>query len=536
MNSIRRPPPASRISLPTPWRRSVAFVLLVSANTATAGLKDDVGWSALSARLGPSMPSGAGVSVLHVEGTISAPPSTYVAPVPTTTTPLPASFVGTGAYAGQTFTLHSASSGNSSSHARGVAGGWYHLTTGLSPGVTNVQCILNSDFVDRVNAETLGQISTDPVQNHSWVIPDPASISTRNFLRKYDQYLSGNGIIAMVGLANWNTPDVAGIPPGLAPAYHVISVGRSDGLHKTGTTPAGLDGTGRMKPDLVSVGSPPDQATSWSTGAVSGAVTLLWQGLVTNHPGVTGAHRAMAAKAIAIAGADKTKFPLWQRASTTTPYDAMWGAGEVDVLRSWEILSGGQAGPGSVTSHGWQAETPPNNTATRTRAFTVPPGKFATFSCALTWNRTFQGPNPSLRDLGLVLRRTSAPSGTIDPSNSTVDNVEYIHRYHLPAGSYEFDITNLDQTAHAIAWHLAITDGPTLRCLRVLPNGLQLVADNLDPYVTYTVEVSTTLAPNSWSPHATVHMASAPVPAYSWNQPITAVPEKRFFRLKWSPP
>jgi hypothetical protein len=508
------------------------------AGSAIGDLKEDVGWNALNARLGVNMPTGAGVSVLHVEGSITEAPYTYVAPVHSPIPSPPDSFVATGAYAGKNFTLYSESSGNSSFHADGVASGWYRLTTGLSPGVTNVQCIWNSDFINRVNAGTLQGISVDPIQNHSWVLFDPADNSDNTFLRKYDRYLSDNGIIAMVGLANDDTAGVAGIPPGLAPAYHVISVGRSDGLHKTGTTVSPLDGVGRMKPDLVSVGGPPDQKTSWSTGAVSGAVTLFWEGLVANHPGVTGAHRAMAAKATAIAGADKSKFPLWQRASTATPYDTTWGAGEVDVLRSWEILSGGQAGPGTVATHGWQAETPPNGTSTRTRAFTVPAGKFATFSCALTWNRTFTGAmlNPSLRNLGLVLRRTSTPSGTIDQSNSAVDNIEYIHRYHLPAGNYEFDVTNLDQTAHAIAWHLAITDGPTLRCLRVPPNGLQLAAANLDPYVTYTVEVSTTMAPGSWSPHATVHMASAPVPAYSWNQPITAVPEKRFFRLKWSPP
>ena len=418
-----------------------------------------------------------------------------------------------------------------------VARPWYHVTDGLAPGVTDVGCLLADDFISRVSSGTLDDISTAPIQNHSYVFGDPANASVNNFLRQYDRYLADHGVLAMVGLANPDTTVVAGIPPGLAPAYHVISVGRSDGLHKTGTTAIALDGPGRMKPDLVSVSDDAGQATSWSTGAVSGVVTLLWQGLVDNHPGVSGAHRAMAAKAIAIAGGDKSKFPLWTRAGISKPYDSKLGAGEADILRSWEILSGGQAGPGTVTSHGWQSETPPNGTTTRTRGFTVPAGKFATFSCALTWNRTFQGPNPNpLQDLGLVLRRISVPSGTIDESNSAVDNVEHIHRYHLPAGDYEFDVTNLDQTAHAVAWHLSITDGPTLLCHKSNPPGLQLLAENLDPYVTYSVETSTTLEPNSWSPHATIHMASAPVPAFTWSQSITAVPAKRFFRLRWSPP
>jgi hypothetical protein len=513
-------------------------LLLVPAGNAGAGLKDDVGWTALNARLGGGMPTGAGVPVLHVEASVTSLIKVFVAPAhdPFAPPPESISFPGSGVYTGKTFTLFSESSGQASWHAMAVAQPWYHVTDGLAPGVSEVDCLLADNFIARVNAGTLDDITTAPVQNHSYVFPDPAEESDNLFLRNYDRYLADHGIIAMVGLANPDTTAVAGIPPGLAPAYHVLSVGRSDGQHKTGTTDAALDGPGRMKPDLVSVSDYAWQATSWSTGAVSGAVTLLWQGLVDNHPGVTGAHRAMAARAIAIAGADKSKFPLWQRASTATPYDTTWGAGEVDVLRSWEILSGGQSGPGTISGHGWQSETPPHGTGTRTRAFTVPDGKFATFSCALAWNRTFNGPNPVLRDLGLVLRRTSAPSGNLDQSDSAVDNVEYIHRYHLPAGNYEFDVANLDATAHAIAWHLALTDGPALRCARVPGQGLQLAADNLDPYVTYTVEVSTTLANGSWLPHATLHLASEPVPAFSWSQSITADPERRFFRLRWSPP
>lgn len=544
MSDSRRPPPASSIapsitrSHPRPGRW-ILPLLAALVLPAAAGLKEDSGWTELQARLGANMPTGAGIDVLHVEYSNSMAGNRYVAPVhpPFTPPPSSTSFLAAGDYAGKTFTLFSPSLGTSSSHARGVAGGWYHLTTGLSPGVTTVHCLLTNDFYSRVFGETLDEITTAPIQNHSWIQGGAASEELRDFLRKYDQYLVDHGAIAMVGLANYDTPWVSGIPPALPPAYHVLSVGRSDGLHKTGTTPAGLDGTGRMKPDLVSVGSPPDQATSWSTGAVSGIVTLLWQGLVEESPAVVGSHRAMAAKALAIAGADKSKFPLWQRASAATPYDATWGAGEADILRSWEILSGGIAGPGLITSHGWESQTPPPGPSTRTRAFTVPSGKFATFSCALVWNRTFDEVtgDPSLRDLGLVLRRVSAPAATIDTSNSTVDNVEYLHRYHLPAGSYEFDVTNLDETAHAIAWHLSLTDGPTLRCLAVSPSSLQLAASGLDPYVTYTVESSTSLAPGSWSPHATLHMATAPVPAFAWTQPLTPTPARRFFRLRWNP-
>lgn len=536
----RRPPPASRParSHPEPGRWFLPW-FAAAALPASAGLKEDSGWTELNARLGANMPTGAGVPVLHVELTNSGSGNRYVAPVHTPFTPPPdsTSFVGSLDYAGKTFTLFSASLGTSSSHARGVAGGWYHLTTGLSPGVTTIHCLLGNDFYTRVNGETLHEISTAPIQNHSWITGDPATAEVRDFLRKYDKYLATHGAIAMTGLANWNTAGVAGIPPSLAPAYHGIAVGRSDGLHKTGTVPAGSDGPGRMKPDLVSVGSPPDQATSWSTGAVSGIVTLLWQGLAEDYPAVTGFHRAMAAKAVAIAGADKSKFPLWQRASSATPYDATWGAGEADILRSWEILAGGIAGPGTITGHGWQSESPPPGTAVRTRSFHVPPGKFATLSCALVWNRTFDEETyePSLRNLGLALRRVSAPAATIDSSDSAVDNVEYLHHYHLPAGDYALDVTNLDETAHAVAWHLSITDGPSLLCLPAVPSGHQLAAARLDPHVIYTVESSTSLLPGSWSPHATIHTAALPVPAFDWSQSITTSPERRFFRLRWSP-
>ena len=57
MNIARRPPSASSSPLPESRQRSFLFaLLLVSAGNAGAGLKDDVGWTALNARLGTDRP------------------------------------------------------------------------------------------------------------------------------------------------------------------------------------------------------------------------------------------------------------------------------------------------------------------------------------------------------------------------------------------------------------------------------------------------------------------------------------------------
>ncbi len=509
--------------------------------SAQAGTKDDVGWVRLQNELGVGMPTGAGVGVLHVEYFYPAQGS-YAAQAHN---PEFTSFVGVGSYAGKTFTLYSQSTGSASLHADGVAQQWYQLTPGLSPGVTDVGAMEANDFINRVVAGTLDNFSTAPVQNHSWIIlaGDPVKEQNSNILnRQYDKYLESVGAVACVGIDNAPGLNFIGIPAALAPAYHVIAVGKSDGFHKSGGTPLSMDGAGRMKPDLVSISTPPAfqpyQATSWSTGVVSGVMTLLYEGMAAQFPGTTGADRSRALKAMAIAGADKSKFPRWQRTATARPYDGVYGAGEVDVYRSWKILSAGQQGPGAISGSGWKTMSPPNATPTQSYTFSVPDGKFANLSCALTWHRRFQGPNPVLDNYNLTLSRTSAPAGVVDQSNSVVDNVEYLHQYHLPAGSYSIEVSGLTTSSpYALAWHLENGPGPTLICRRQNGNGpLELRADRLDPWQIYTIESSTTLAPGGWSNFTPIQTALDSTPAFGKTVPVPAGPDTRFFRLRWSQP
>ena len=87
-------------------------------------------------------------------------------------------------------------------------------------------------------------------------------------LQRLDWTVERDDSVVVVGLNNGaGTP----VPPLLASAYNVLSIGRSDGRHSTGVSSFEVDGVGRIKPELVA----PMTATSWSTAVVSSCAALL---------------------------------------------------------------------------------------------------------------------------------------------------------------------------------------------------------------------------------------------------------------------
>ena len=514
--------------------RWLVLVLLACPLPVRADMRGDIGWTALRQELGASMPNGSDVSVLQVEATATSPVITYL-PQAGASSP----FAGSGDYAGKTFTALSGT-GAQSWHANLVAGSIYGNAAGIAPGVTTVHCMYvgtgdGSYFLDSLWSNNLATATTAAVQNHSWVSEDSyGTTQANNDLRDYDKYLEDNGLLAACGLANNDTPDVAGIPYLMASGFHGLAVGRTDGQHKTGTTAAGLDAPGRMKPDLVA----PSWATSWTTGVVSGAIALNWQALGTFSPSTTGAARAHAVKSVLLAGADKSPFPRWQRAATANPYDATFGAGEVDVGQAYHILAGGKQSADLTTilpRKGWNAETAPSGDDERTYRFAIASGRYATVSVALTWPRKSTG-DQLADNLDLELRRLASGSTVVELSNSAVDNVEHVFRRHLPAGTYEIAVTGLNDNAYAVAWEAEESGGPVLTAKRPTPATRQLLAANLDPLVTYTVEQSTTLTAGSWSTVTTFRTADDTTPAYQKTISIPATAPAIFYRLRWTAP
>ncbi len=318
------------------------FLFLLCAAPALAQTwRDDVGYTQLINEFG-MVANGSGVIVSQVEA-----PDANGNYAPN---------VNGSEYIGKTITLGSGPSGTSG-HANTVANYYYGNTLSIAGGVPDITVYEANDWIENVLNWTDvsgGLHGGTPdfqgfmVQNHSW-IARPADIDAANatdILQRVDYTVNQSDVVMCVGLNNGASTV---IPYLLVPAYNVISVGRTDGGHSTGTT--AIYGSGRVKPEIVS----PDTATSWATAHVSSVAAVLRQ-LATGS--LANAAHSEAMKAILLAGATKEEFPTWDR-TTTRPLDDHYGAGEVNIYNSYRILAGGEFNGStsepttSVGDHGW---------------------------------------------------------------------------------------------------------------------------------------------------------------------------------------
>jgi hypothetical protein len=248
-----------------------------------------------------------------------------------------------------------------------------------------------------------------------------------------------------------------------------LAVGLTSGAHSAGLT--AYDGLGRMKPDLVAY----ESLTSFATPQVSSAAGLISEKLrlTTYSTALATADYPRLTKVLLLAGATKDSISSWSRISTAhpyeQPYDKVYGAGALNVLLAYRILSAGPQTASSfstVAASGWAVASVNKNTltASRTYFFDIPVGTAnSRFSCALTWHRTFGG-TPNLANLDLKLYSVNAgtftlPSTPLDASLSKVDNVEHLYQASLAPGRYALQVssTSSTSTAYALAWRSSPT-------------------------------------------------------------------------------
>lgn len=519
--------------MPSSRRSFCFFFALMSAAgiTAHADWRTNAGYDVLSAELGAALPTGQLIDIFQCEAdTDSGAPVVYL-PQATATTP----FNGAGPFSGKTF--HAlGGAGEFSSHAATVCN-IFSASSSISPGVTNVFSHEALQFYNAINsgASPPSFATSGTVQNHSWiaVAASPAEATTlRNMLRRYDYMLNRDNILGVVALGN----GTGSVPHLMAPAYNAICVGLLSGSHSASGTLADQDGPGRMKPDLVVF----EGLTSYATPAVASAATLLYSAI---RPGFPDADHPQAVKAILLAGASKANLPEWQRDASTEPYDDVHGAGELNILNAYHILAQGRqpfSSSSDVAPLGWDFSTS-STAAARQYFFTVPSGRMAnTFSATLTWHRrvtnivfTSSLPNFTLK---LFASSTFTPGAVpIDKSNSGVDNVEHLFKRNLPPGQYMLEISSdTNNYSYALAWEAQIGRGPVMVPRR---DGGNVFIDitGLDPFVTYTVEKSETLASGAWSSAGTFRTADvAASTSYTWPDTVTPYLATLFYRLRWN--
>ena len=463
--------------MPRALRTSVIAAALVPVALAGA---DDVGYDALLARLGASAPTGAAVSVAQVEAQESAGnfgPNRTVAE-----------------FAGKTFTDMSGPSGNSG-HATFVGQNMYGSATSIARGVLRIWnyeagswaqgAYLNAGNAAALPASPPGGSSPVRVFNHSWIGSFGSTVTDNEVLRRADFAMNRDDTLFVCGE---NNGAGSAMQPLVSMCYNGIAVGLMSGGHSAGDVPAGIDGAGRMKPELVA----PGQFTSFSTPVVSAAAALLYDAAVTApHSSNANRRKGVAVKSALLCGA--THGPAWSnqapssgasRGITAKPLDPVYGAGTVNVDRAHRILTsnevtGSSSAAGAAIANpqplvGWDWE---NFTQSYQRHYRIDLPAAADASFLVTWNRAplaqwTTGVAPATLNLRLELRRVQ--SGTASAitgdagvgvfaggnvvSTSGVDNVEHLYVRGLQAGSYVLSVTRDDASSisapAAVSWFI----------------------------------------------------------------------------------
>ena len=399
--------------------------------------------------------------------------------------------------------------GVDSSHADAVGNNFYG-TNGAATNVSSVDNYNANYFIGNFIISSARQLlHSARVVNQSFIVDyaDDLLVDTN-----YDNYAARYGTIFVSGLngAN-NQPPFC--PPG--DCYNGIGVNGFGVFYLPGPT-----ADGRCKPDIAA----PDReqssgAVSYATPYVSGSAALLLQAANRGDGGsnTSAAGDLRTIKALLLNGAIKPY--AWTNGSST-PLDARFGAGVVNVFNSWEQMKGGKHAFIESTSVSSGAPHPPganmNNVpalagwdtnAVSTSAsqdtvnhyyFNLPGGSSFTLTATLVWNK--QDGAGAINNLDLFLYGT-AGGNLVTCSTSLVDNVEHIYLPALPAGRYDLQVMkagSAGQVSASEAYALAFeifnlplqarwTNGNAVVSWPVAPTGFQLQsAASLTPPVSWT--------------------------------------------------
>lgn len=342
--------------------------------------------------------------------------------------------------------------GGVSGHADGVGQNFYGVPNGVAQQVSHVDNY-DADFFANNFVFNETAISARVV-NQSFIfngdIDGHLSTNEEQMIDSaYDDYAIQFGTLFVSGAGNGGRV----FPP--STCYNGISVGVFPGGSSVGPTTEG-----RSKPDLVSPGS---GVTSFSTPYVSGSAAVLLQAAIRGDGGANtnAANDNRTIKALLLNGAVK---PADWTNGITTPLDARYGAGVLNVFNSWHQLKGGKhpfiestsvtSGsahpPGANASNepvltGWDFNSLTNTDLFHDRInhyyFSLSASNSFTLTATLTWLRphsTILG-MASINDLNLFLYNV-ANGNLILCSTSAVDNVEHLFATSLPPGRYDLQV------------------------------------------------------------------------------------------------
>jgi hypothetical protein len=469
-------------------------MLTMSAAVHAQDYRNDIGYDDLVERVGSAVPTGAGVAVMQIE-----------APTGTDSSNLPIFSPVTGAssslFNGVTFEFATSSSGRSSStsaHAISV-GQLFYGNNALASGIGRVQVgnagdWLTTDFLG-LGTSAVPSITHTRVINHSWVGALHGASTNAEALRRTDWLVHQDNVINVAAVNNG-----AANRQLLGSAFNSIAVGMTSGNHPRGSfdlsSADAVYAAGRTRPDVVA----PMSTTSGAAPVVSSLAAMLVEtghtggatlshGSTTNRAGATiyNAERAETIKAAIMAGADRETHNLSTAAqiddyragghATANGLDSRYGAGQVNVSNSHQIIAAGEHDAGSVLcgtavqicagfdyvesfggTDGSATELNFNFTAT---------DDHNRLSASLVWNldvdqfRSAGG--ASLHNLGLSLYDQTTGQ-QVGNSVSLIDNTQNLW-YSLVSGrQYRLTVVSLESEAfdgsYALAWNLSQSTTP----------------------------------------------------------------------------
>jgi len=421
--------------------------------------------------------------------------------------------------------------GLESGHADGVGDGFYSVAYGVA---TNVAHIDNYDawfFITNYVFNLAPMPAAVSVINQSYTFGPLAVTDQQGIDSAYDDYTTIYGTLFVSAADNGGNVHAPGT------SYNCICVAAFGGGSSIGPT---ID-NGRCKPDLTAPGG----ETSFSTPEVAGAVAVLMQAALRGDGGgnTNDASDMRTIKALLLNGAVKPAG--WTNASSS-PLDARYGAGVLNVFNSYEQLAGGEqfictsnfislgaAHPPVAATNtiaapsGWDAETissDATNDAVNHYLFNVSNGMV---TATLVWNRQLGETN--INDLDIFLFN-AANSNLVACSTSRVDNVEHIFAPQLAAGRYDLEVlknggTNVvsDAETYALAWAF-ITPG-----LSIAKSSTNATVSWPAYPAGFLVETTTNLTTPAWSSNA------LPTTAFTNSRntlTLNATNAFRFFRLR----
>lgn len=343
----------------------------------------------------------------------------------------------------------------------------------LSPGLAKI-CTSSSDWFLNELLQVGRPASPRPLPSGAriafcaWVASVPGDAGD-DVLRRADWLIVNAPFLLVAGQS--------GNASLMAAGYNSIAVGSANGVANAGT-PAGVDGPGRCKPEIVTG----EGAASPATGRVAGAAAMLLDA-ASRLPRLRGqpdAERPELLKAVLLAGAARketwTNLAMADEApkvrAAAHPLDRAVGAGTLDVARSVGILAAGRPEPGAALGlSGWEIVAwpagDPGQPIEFSRAIRLErdAGELAIVCC---WNRiVLDGAQWRLADVDLRIERLGdgasangwASSGN-DASESRIDNVEMILLRDLRAGEYRITVRlrEGDPVPVAMAW---LVSGPS---------------------------------------------------------------------------